>query len=573
MTQSQKTTLAYLTLLLCAAGLIARGFFSFDWYDEPFYLQTVHRLYQGDALFVHEWHPTQFFAPLVLPLFTLYMRINGSADGIFLAFRIGYILFSLLVAGVLFHTLRRSGTLRALIFALIFLLYAKASIITFSYNTLGVSFFALALVCIYQYAGQEKKKEIIPFLSGVCSAISAVCIPHLGIVYLLGWVGLGVARIAGVKLNRAAWRAIWTSLAGVALVLAAYLTFVLATVPLNMLSSTLPNLFRDPDHPSENPISHLIALAVLIAYRYKSTILITGILTLYIIGKRLFKKQFHPTEKTILFFAGALVAAVDAFLTISLSGRMFAFLFGFSVWGLQLFLLTEIRNRRLFACFFLPGVAFALAYYFASNTGISAIAAGLLASACASVFFLADFLSEIRVKHQGKWMRSLFSALATLIVVALLVGLGYDRVGFVYHDSPLNELTERIEEGPAAGLYTSARRGAQYTSVYRAIAEYADGEGNLLILTIAPWAYLSSDMRCGSLTTWHYPPDDSRVERYYTLFPDRLPDVILALNPEIGQWVDGPITQTGELGGFLSAYVREQGFEESVVDCGMVYRK
>ncbi|EID83894.1 hypothetical protein MSI_27500 [Treponema sp. JC4] len=52
-----------------------------------FIFLQVHRLFTGDRLLIDDWTPTQFYAPLLYPLYTLFIKITGSTDGAFLFFR------------------------------------------------------------------------------------------------------------------------------------------------------------------------------------------------------------------------------------------------------------------------------------------------------------------------------------------------------------------------------------------------------------------------------------------------------------------------------------------------------
>ncbi|MCL2701348.1 MAG: hypothetical protein FWE88_06610 [Phycisphaerae bacterium] len=588
------SVLCYAVLLLGAVGLAARSFFGFDWSDEPFYLSLVHRLYQGDVYLVHEWHPTQFFSVLLLPLYTAYVKLHGSTEGVFLFFRLAYVLFSLGVACVLFRVLRRNGTLPALMAALVYLFYAKASIGTLSYNTMSVGFSALALACVYSCAVGGKRRGLTAFGAGVFVALAAWCMPPLIVAYLAGWAAMIVARIVGVRqaagmhLGLAAWRAAGLSLAGAALVAAVGAAYVLATVPsLSTLAETLPQLFADPAHPREGPVAKLVGYGITVVDLYygRAVWLILACVA-YVAGRRVWKKPLHPVEKGALFLLSAALTAVMA--VRAPHWPISHVLVAMAIWGLLLFALTDKRNEKLFACFYVPGMLFSLGNFFASNTQMLAIADGILPAACASMFFLADFADELRAalkkpttgtrimkSPMAGSLRVAAAAMPTIAMTTIVAVVSYERVMLTYREAPLTSLTERIDAGPAAGLYTEHARAAQYHRVRADLAQYASQDGRLFVLNLLPWAYLDTDMRCGTFTAWRTFCDDGRIERYYDIHPDRLPTVILVLRPDIGQCHSKRPSppQHGTLEGYLLKHVQKNGFEQVIADSGMVYRK
>jgi len=418
---------------------------------------------------------------------------------------------------------------------------------------------------------------------------------------------------------------VWSVLAGGGLVAAGIAAYVLAASPLNDLSAAWTNVFRDPAHPHGNPLATLVRYAETLANQYgRSVWLAAAACAAYVAARRMAKKPPRPAEKAWLFFLGGAAATAACLDTPAMPFPTSHIVVAFSVWGLMAFLLTDRRNHNLFAVFYAPGVLFSLAHFFASNTELWAIVAGALPAACASMFFITDLANELRApanQSSGK-ARSFFHhrgteetekdtgnskdvsnsqrlsrcplclcgektraawpvLLAALMASAMLAAVAYERVVEVYRDYPLAQLTQRVDAGPAAGLYTAPARAAQYAAVRETLAHYAnttgaaDENGNLFILNLLPWAYLDTDMRCGGFTTWRVYGDDARIEPYYRLHPSRRPDVILVLRPDIGQCLsDRPSPpQRGTLDGYLLQYALENGFEQHVVECGTVFRK
>ena len=82
------TSLSFLAALVFLLWKASYGIVSLD---ESFYSTVLYRLWQGDGMIVHEWHPGQLFSFLLLPIFSLFMAISGSTDGVFLFLRLLFV--------------------------------------------------------------------------------------------------------------------------------------------------------------------------------------------------------------------------------------------------------------------------------------------------------------------------------------------------------------------------------------------------------------------------------------------------------------------------------------------------
>ena len=61
---------------------VLRQFYGINKNDEIFYISTVHRFYQGDAMLVDEWHYTQLFAFILYPIYGLVRLLIGSNEAL-----------------------------------------------------------------------------------------------------------------------------------------------------------------------------------------------------------------------------------------------------------------------------------------------------------------------------------------------------------------------------------------------------------------------------------------------------------------------------------------------------------
>lgn len=68
-------------MVLLFALFAWRQFFGFNKNDEIFYISTVYRFFQGDAMLVDEWNNVQLFALLIYPFYSLIRLFHHSNAG------------------------------------------------------------------------------------------------------------------------------------------------------------------------------------------------------------------------------------------------------------------------------------------------------------------------------------------------------------------------------------------------------------------------------------------------------------------------------------------------------------
>lgn len=188
-----------------------------------------------------------------------------------------------------------------------------------------------------------------------------------------------------------------------------------------------------------------------------------------------------------------------------------------------------------------------------------------------SCIIICNYVSEILKKRRDTVLA--VCGMLSLAVAVLLSGVY--RIMVVYRDSDLMNLNVKIEEGPAKGLFTSAEHYEQYMQVLAVMDQYCSGEGNVLILSLCPWAYLCTDMRCGAYTTWRIKMDrnDEKLNAYYEQHPDRIPNVVIELNDNIGNYdlTENPQYDPERYNSFLWQYMEDNSYEKITVECGYVW--
>lgn len=147
--------------------------------DEAFYLTIPRRLLAGDMLLAHEWHPSQLVSLILLPLVKFHDLIFSSNEGLIIHFRYLYLLLNTFVAITIYIKLNSFSYLGAALASISYYIFTPWSIMTLSYNTLGLMLFILCSLFLL-----NKNKSNLIF-SGLFFALEVLCNPYMIILFIL----------------------------------------------------------------------------------------------------------------------------------------------------------------------------------------------------------------------------------------------------------------------------------------------------------------------------------------------------------------------------------------------------
>ena len=601
----KKFVAAYYPYMILGLGfllLLCKCFFSFCWSDETFYFSTTYRFYQGDSIFLHEWFPTQLSAVILLPLFSLYMAIAGSTSGILLFFRICFVFFALISSLATYRILKTAvREVIALFCALFVLFYTHLNIATLSYYTISVHCFLLSMLLIYHFYHTAKKRFLV--VSGVLFALCVLALPTMALAYALVIAAilllLLVCRMTKLPQSwkEAVRKADLTTvclytLYGICIPALLFFAFLLTNVSIMDFINAIPYVLSDEEHGTSliYPLKKFfIGINEVYGYSaYAGYLLI--LFTFFLHCFSVLKKQREHLINPIIVILRRLSAAAALVL--------FAVYFSYSLGhtgyiqtalcmtALPLFFLTKKKNWRLFFLLFAGGMMFSVVFSYSSNGYLYILSMGHFIASIASILFIQDYSAEIASGCEpegGPFSKTGRILCMAVICVALIQTISL-RIVNIYRDAPLDELTAKITEGPAAGLYTTPEHLLMYETVYDTIRTYCQSDsigkenGSIFITKLLPYGYLCTDLRCGAPTTWRTAFNSSRLEPYYEMNPDRYPDLVLVLDEEYGSYetcgdvVADPNPNANEIGGFLLDYVTEHNYEKIPVPCGTLYR-
>lgn len=518
--------IVYLFLLILALLLIMRSFFGVDFTDESFYFALAKRFFQGDAVLVDEWFPTQLIGVLLLPFYKLYVLINGNQEGIIVWARIIYVIFSALVSAYMMHVFRKKGESAGYAFlsAAIFCIYVRASIGTFSYYSLGLETFLLTV--LFFIDGSLSNVVWKWILAGINFSISVICMP-----YMVLFFGAAVIICFCRKPSFLRKEGVFCFV-GIAIVA---LIFMFGVGPQIFAGlRNVPEILMDPQHQGSigehavNIISYLCFTYLKFTWPLYALTLLAGI---YICNKQILDTRTCIVYKDILyleFFVQALYSR-----TFFEGGIVFAFF----LLAVQIQLSNfRTRERDWEKYFLIPGLGFGFVWIMGSNVGMRVFNMGIL---------LADVWALKIVIEDSKCTIRKSRYLGTLSIFILFCVLMCNRFFDVYRDGAIWTLDTRVTSGSMKGIFTTAERASEYETVVRELKEYTKENNRLAAPGLNPWIYLESPAKCGAYSVWSVDFTDKRNWSYYERNLQNVPNIIFQLNSSYGKYTSWRFSSHG----------------------------
>ena len=571
-----KKKIPYIIFLVFILGLTVRCFYSFCWSDESFYLSLIHRFWVGDKPLVEEWSGVQFYAILLLPLYSLYILIKGNNDGIYLAARLFYIFCNSCLSFYIFKSIKKeAGSWIALGSSLIYMLYLRANIQGISYYSIGLFSFSLAVYLLYN--SKNNKKNYVRLISvGILLFIAAVAVPFIVIAYII--VGGGVLTIKRLRCKK---NVLFVILGGFVIGSIIYVLYFLSFVKVDEAVFYFPNIFGDPEHVSGNLLISAILAGGRIVYRYIYTFPFWGYLIAYLLYIRYIRHdKINEKQRRRLFLINVGVWLINVLLSYDILGCVIIASSIFMVICLLLdYNLIDI-SKGLLLKVFLPGIAFSLIFHASSNTGLDSLTIGFALSGTCIPVVLNDFFKS-NEKLLGKWGKIVLISVVSITVIQS----AFLRIFSVYRDDNLSELTERIEYGPAKNLFTTKQHKEEYNDIVEVInntCKLVQGE-QMAITEIVPWAYLCMNNSYGLPSPCRFwgGINKERLMKYYEKMPYKFPEYILDIDSGYGgcrsiiiqgnEIIENP-NGTGEDIWLVEEAIK-RGYNSINSKCGIVYIK
>lgn len=515
--------------------------------DEAFYLTIPYRLYQGDALFAHEWHLSQMSGVFLLPFVALYHTVTGSLDGIVLASRYLFTVCNLLASLFVFHRLKRVHLLGAVVASVCLLLFAPYGIMALSYNSIGI--LSLILCCVLLLT---RTKQIETVLAGIFFAFAVLCNPYLIIVYLLA-VLLSAFLFLPIRLlqvdrmtpmRKSFFKALLPFTLGAAVIAVLFTAFVLSRASISELLAALPHMMDDPEHPRISILDKILSFVLCVIninsntkYAYLGLGLLAG---LYVFDKN--RKQI---SHRIFYFVGVSACTLSLLLFIFLQNHSINHL----IWPLCCFapfvllLSDNADNRQLFLYLWIPGMLYAFCMHLSSNTAFYSISAASIVALMGTIPMITSLVDELSTVCSRRILKSGLYFVLSVLCLTLLGMEARDRYVHIFGDSSIETQTEYVETGLDRGIYTSTALQARYDRFCETVDSLktaAPTAERVLFVDYNTAFYLMSDLRMGAYSAWLSTISASTVSRldhFYKLQPHLMPDAI---------FIDPKYTDCGE---------------------------
>lgn len=538
--------------ILCLLfGVFAwRQFYGFNKNDEIFYISTVYRFFQGDAMLVDEWNNVELFALITYPLYCFIRLFLRSNDGIVLVFRICYLIFQVIVSVYCYWRMKRFGWGRILP-ALFYFVTTPYNINSLSYNTLAFGFLLMTLVTL---SCAERLTVFDSLLCGIFTAEAVLANPYIVLMFAAYgsvcagawvWCRQNDEKVPdALSLKHFFWMG-----AGAFLVFLYFLYFVFSRGTLGQIAETFSYIVMDAER-QKSFWEKFAKYFIRIHRYYRALVYVTAALIVVWIadrGKRI---------PRLYYLTADIIAAVPHIIFYGFFWEMVGInymLIPLAFPGVIAYLVSEKRDKRLFFGWYVPGLIYTLVAHFATDTGILTVSASCMLASAASILLIWKAMEGQPVK---KWSGGIFCVLLAVQFLACI----YQRVIYVWGDEHLQYLDHELTEGPLKGIRTSEENDALYRDVLADMEELRlTKEDKLFVVGIAPWMYLNTEAECAAYSTWETLETDPLIPIYYEIRPQKLPTVVYCYR------YDETILDTE-----FASYFIDMGYEAAAVRQGIV---
>lgn len=566
--QSVYNCIPILILAACSIGLFIRSFYSFSWSDESFYLTLAHRFWLGERMIADEWFTTQLSTLLLLPFYALYQGMTGGNEGVYLYFRLLYLGISIFIAFFTYFKLKKQNLrMASLICALLYLLYSRANIGGMSYYNMTLSCVLLAVILLYDQIYEKEWGKNKLYLMGILLAFAIINTPYLAFPYVV--IGMYLLFKKQYGFFR---REILMVMAGTITIAILYVGYILYKVPVNELLLNIPYILNEPELQRTNPILAIPVISARIIWRYKWTIWISILLTIYIFYKKRKSVLFSKKEINLLVSINLMVFIINSYLAKDLLGCIYIAGVLFAVPVIYTFGRWQKIDKNIIGLFGTAGMSLILGFSFSSDTGLDAMTIGFVLLAMGAVLLIFQ-IGEVKREQ---------ILLGTVLVVfsIMIFQTGILRFFSVYRDAPINQLNTQITSGPAKYLYTTEEHVRQYDELRAAINQYVREDDLVFYSKSCFWSYLCSNNEYGVPSSWRMAFDSPRLQEYYELNPEKIPTCIFVLNPAYGSFESSliqnnekvPYPNENNIAGYLYDYIERCRYDKIELECATIYR-
>lgn len=528
----------YLILLSGLGFLLWRAKFGFCFNDEPFCVTLAQRIFQGDALIADEWHGTQNFGPVILPLYMLFRLFSSSNEGILLFLRYTYCLLWWATCVIVYKTVSKEFKGGIIAFAYL-ILFSPLDYMTVSYTSVGLMSVLLLSCFVYNLPTEKQANTLTKTVAfSVLWIVATLCSPFMAAAYVFILLLAAAGTYAERKLERGGlFQNLFAPAKGSVLLIGViaviYLwVFALSRAELAQILESIPYVLSDPEHSSINLLESLIDIPWYVYQNFPAFCLVCA--AAFVCG-------FVPKCKKIRLALFGVCTAMFVYEQFTMDiWNLNTQMLNIVILGAVAFALLEKKPYKLFLVFYGFGGIYTILNNIASNTELMATSMSLSVAGVAGILCIVALLKELLEQYREQKIAKLLAV--AIISIALATQIGSEvavRLYRTYWDKPMNELTETIEYGAAKGLITTPDRAQGYETTYKNLTyllEQTETEGKtFLSCTSAPYIYLDADLDFATFSAWSFGYGEdlsSRILDYQKLHSGEKPDIIFCGSEE-----------------------------------------
>lgn len=510
--RDSKKRIGYIIIILISIVLVIRALFTFGEVDESFYLALTDRLWKGDRLVLDEWHPTQFFFLLLLPLYSIYRIIVVDGSGVYLFFRLIAIILRMCIACVIYKKIRGyAGSFLSTIAAVLVLVYSRGDISGITYYNVFAVGMLVGIIYLKESISSNSRADSI--VAGIAIAIATCAMPFT--------LAFDVALMIALLIKRKQ-KQLQEAVLGGFLVMLPLICYAMHSInDWKLFLKSVPYLFLDEEHTISrlrilfNAILNIVKLNGVLGSAW---IVIGSFLVLLFA----FNKKEFVHKKSVLLIISLLITCIQ--IAIEARKPASAYVVMTCVCApiiLDALLFKKDESARVgCSCYFL-GIVSGLCFTLGSNVNWEAFSTGCPLSIIGILVVVGDYVSD------GEQIVK--TALVILMITVGAISVA-QRVLLVSHDVDSLYLSRsRVSNGPLKGLYLSEERYKTCLE-FCELAKYIDNQidyNRVYINGIPNWMYLTLQGMCGSNSVYGYQVATERFNAYYQLEPQRIPELVL----------------------------------------------
>lgn len=529
---------------LTALALIKSIWVSLD-IDESYAVALGYRLVRGDRLIKDMWEPHQFSAFLAAFFEAPFIWIRGNADYLVVYLRITGILIHVALGVVLYRTLvKNMDRFFAFAVMIVHINFLPKWIQMPEFELMHYWCLLSIFIVLYAYYTGRGTGRFLPVLGGCLYVCCILCYPTMFLLYPFYVLAMCLLerQYCGAR-GKKVWKSCCLFTMGSFLSGAAFLVYLFSYMSFDELRRYISYIFLDASHGTYTMSEKWAFYLEQLQEQWKGNNLLPAfgiVFAIYLIYWIVSNRHGQigggnclclPTLIAALLLGGLLMQmqAVYGFLfedknQFFMQIRYMAILLPAMILGIRY---HRHMSLWLYLCV-IPGFLSVAAVLFVTNMDTNVTYAKAFLGVLGSLLIFYQYGKEnIKDVFWKKFITILYRALAG----ALLVGSWVCRLVLIRVSGclPVTVLApmERMEEGPAKGIFVLADTAEIWNDNYRKLSNVIDKEDKVLYIGAENLVYVGMDALLSTPSTQGTTVYNEMFLYYYEEHPDRIPDVVV----------------------------------------------